>query len=337
MKPRILVTLGDPNGVGPEVTYKSWLRVRDKMPAIVVIGPETSFEAYPRARRKIRRIQTLEQAQGDPERLDFLALPCQAVPTPGRPSRGGAAAILEAIRLACELCLKGQADAMVTAPVHKETLHTPEAPFSGHTAFLAHMCQRATACMMLASPTLRTVPITEHIPLLAVGRHLTPERIEQTAHLTAAALRQNFGLPHPRLVLLGLNPHAGENGTLGEEEHTVMEPALARLRKQGLDIEGPMAADTAFIPPNRKRFDVFLCPTHDQALIPVKLLAFYDTVNITLGLPIVRTSPGHGTAFELAGRDVASWRPMRAALHMAGTLALRNKDARPAAPSSQLS
>ncbi len=311
------------------------------MPAIVAIGPETSFEPYPRALRKIRRIQTLDQARGDPECLDFLALPCQAVPTPvptpGRPSRVWAAAILESIRLACELCLKGEADGMVTAPVHKETLHTPEAPFSGHTAFLAHMCQRATVCMMLAAPGLRTVPITEHIPLLAVGRHLTPERIEHVAHLTAAALRQRFGVPNPRLVLLGLNPHAGENGTLGHEEHTVMQPALSRLRDQGLDIEGPMAADTAFIPPNRKRFDVFLCPTHDQALIPVKLLAFYDTVNITLGLPIVRTSPGHGTAFELAGQGVASWRPMRAALHMARTLAFRNKDARPATSSSQLS
>ncbi len=254
--------------------------------------------------------------------------------TPGRPDPANAAGIVEAIDRAVGDALAGRAAAVVTCPIAKKTLYDAGFGFPGHTEYLAHLAARHTGAeampvMMLAGPELRTIPVTIHIPLADVPGQLTTELIVKTGRIAAADLRTRFGIERPRLALAGLNPHAGEGGAMGEEDERIVAPAVAALRAQGIDAVGPLPADTMFHPQARTGYDVALCMYHDQALIPAKTLAFDEAVNVTLGLPFIRTSPDHGTAFGIAGKGVARPDSLIAALKLARRLADNRKPSAP--------
>jgi 4-hydroxythreonine-4-phosphate dehydrogenase len=244
---------------------------------------------------------------------------------PGTPDVEGARCALHSLELAVGLVRSGAARALVTGPVSKAQLYGIGFTHAGQTEFVAERCGIAgeNAVMMLAGPSLRVVPITTHVPLASVARLLSVELIVAKARATARGLTRNFGIAEPRLAFAGLNPHAGESGSIGREEVDVIEPAIAQLRSEGIDARGPFAADTMFHPRAREHYDAALCAYHDQALIPIKTLHFDDGVNITLGLPIVRTSPDHGTAFDIAGRNLADPGATVAAIRMAGAAAER--------------
>ena len=317
--------MGDPAGIGPEVLAKAWdVRNERALPPFVAIGDA----------RAIDRVW-----QGPVQVVDGLdegvACFAQALPVfqvqdageiePGQPDTAGARCALHALELAVGLVRSGAARALVTGPVSKAQLYGIGFDYPGQTEFVAERCgiSGENAVMMLAGPSLRVVPITTHVPLASVPGLLTIELIVAKGRATARGLQRNFGIANPRLAFAGLNPHAGESGTIGREDLEVIEPAVAQLRAEGIDARGPFAADTLFHPRARAEYDAALCPTHDQALIPIKTLHFDEGVNITLGLPIVRTSPDHGTAFDIAGRNLAHPGATIAAILMAGEAADR--------------
>jgi 4-hydroxythreonine-4-phosphate dehydrogenase len=248
---------------------------------------------------------------------------------PGQPNLAGARCALDSLELGVGLARGGMASALVTGPVSKAQLYQIGFTYPGQTEFVAERCgvAESRAVMMLAGPTLRTVPLTVHVQLSEVPRAITRELILTRARIVARALVRDFGIATPRLAVAGLNPHAGEKATLGREEAEIIAPAIAELRAEGLDITGPLAADTMFHPPARARYDAALCMYHDQALIPLKTLHFDDGVNTTLGLPIIRTSPDHGTAFNIAGAGSATPTAMIAAIRLAGECAARRATA----------
>jgi 4-hydroxythreonine-4-phosphate dehydrogenase len=319
----LAVSLGDPAGIGPEVIAKCWdNRDRFELSPFVAIGDARSVRAVWDG-----QIATID----DPREADTafdVGLPLIQIPSPeedrpGHPSVAGAHCSLDALEIAVGLARSGSASAVVTGPVSKEQLYSIGFRHPGQTEFVAERCGIASAnvVMMLAGPTLRTVPVTTHIALRDVPDALTSGLIESRARTTLRGLQRNFGIAEPRLAITGLNPHAGEGGLLGLAEVEVIEPAIASLRAEGWRVSGPHPADTLFHETARARFDAALCMYHDQALIPVKALHFVDAVNITLGLPIVRTAPDHGTAFDIAGQDQADPRPMAAALRLAAECA----------------
>lgn len=319
----IAVTLGDPAGVGPETVARAWAaRHEHDLPAFVAIGDMTSITAVWNG--PIVRVSDISEA----ERLFGDALPVwhleESGPVvPGSPTKEGATCALHALETGIGLT-RGQATcALVTGPVSKHQLHIVGYTHPGQTEFIAERCgvTSANAVMMLAGPTLRVVPLTVHIAISAVSDMLTTELIVAKARIVARALKRDFCVDKPLLAIAGLNPHAGENGEMGDEEARIIQPAIEQLREHEIGIEGPLAADSLFAPTVRTRYDALLCCYHDQALAPFKALHFHDGVNLTLGLPIVRTSPDHGTAFNIAGTGTADPGPMIAAIQMAARLA----------------
>ena len=238
---------------------------------------------------------------------------------PGQPSVSGAHCSLDSLEIAVGLARSGSASAVVTGPVSKEQLYAIGFAHPGQTEFVAERCGvgRGNVAMMLAGPTLRTVPVTTHLPLADVAANISSALIEARGRTTLRGLQRNFGIADPTLAVSGLNPHSGEGGSLGREEIDLIEPAIAALRAEGWRVTGPHPADTMFHSAARARYDAALCMYHDQALIPLKALHFEDGVNVTLGLPIIRTAPDHGTAFDIAGQDRADPRPLAAAIRMA--------------------
>jgi 4-hydroxythreonine-4-phosphate dehydrogenase len=319
----LAVSLGDPAGIGPEVIAKCWdNRDRFELSPFVAIGDPRSVRAVWDG-----QIATIDDPREADSAFD-LGLPLIQIPSPeedrpGHPSVAGAHCSLDALEIAVGLARSGSASAVVTGPVSKGQLYSIGFRHPGQTEFVAERCGIAAAnvVMMLAGPTLRTVPVTTHIALRDVPDALSSGLIESRARTTLRGLQRNFGIAEPRLAITGLNPHAGEGGLLGLAEVEVIEPAIASLRAEGWRVSGPHPADTLFHETARARFDAALCMYHDQALIPVKALHFVDAVNITLGLPIIRTAPDHGTAFDIAGQDQADPRPMAAALRLAAQCA----------------
>jgi 4-hydroxythreonine-4-phosphate dehydrogenase len=308
----IVITMGEPAGIGPEVAVAAFRRLSGHIGAhpLRLIGDPGVLSAC-----------------GDVPPAAIIATKAKAARVPGVPNAGNAAATIEAISLAVELAMNGGAAALVTAPINKAVLMQTGFRFPGHTDFLAELTGATRAVMMLASDTLRVVPLTVHIPLADVPRSIDLRSIVETAEITLAALRRDFALAVPRLAVAGLNPHAGEDGVLGPEEMDVIVPAIAALRERGHTVAGPLPSDTMFHAEARARYDAALCMYHDQALIPIKTLSFWEGVNVTLGLPVVRTSPDHGTGFDIAGRGIADSRSMIAAVKLAARMA----DARAAA------
>lgn len=325
----LAISMGDPAGIGPEVIAKAWAaRDTHALPCFFAVGDERAVRqiwAGP-----IERIDhPRDAARVFPRALPIVSVVDGGAIEPGKPDIDGARCALQALELAAGLARSDTASGLVTGPVSKAELYRIGFTYPGQTEFVAERCGVAhdNAVMMLAGPTLRVVPITIHVPLAAVGALLTVELVTARARITARGLTRDFGIEQPRLAIAGLNPHAGEGGAIGREEIEVLMPAIEQLQAEGIDIVGPLAADTMFHPRARARYDAALCAYHDQALIPIKTLHFDDGVNITLGLPIVRTSPDHGTAFDIAGQDRAEPGAMIAAIRMAGEAAMRRATA----------
>ena len=330
-EPVLAVTMGDPAGIGPEIIAKAWTSARKSQQPFFVIGDHDLLAGAPGAGElRLERIAAPEEAAGVFARaLPVLDLPVQAPVVAGKPSPAHAAAIVRWIETAAGLALSGAIGGMVTAPIAKAPLYEAGFGFPGHTEFLGELTrghggdELRGPVMMLAAQDLRTVLVTIHEPLSAVPALLTTERIVQTARIAARALAQDFGVVRPRLAIAALNPHAGEAGALGREEAEIIAPACAVLRGLGIDCTDPLPADTLFHPAARARSDAVVCMYHDQALIPVKMLDFWGGVNVTLGLPIVRTSPDHGVAYDIAGRGLAKADSLLTAIAMAGDIAAR--------------
>jgi 4-hydroxythreonine-4-phosphate dehydrogenase len=325
----LAVSLGDPAGIGPEVIAKCWdSRGELGLPPFVAIGDPRSLAAVWDG--PVEVIDDPRQADSAFDvGLPLIQLNAADGDLPGHPSVAGAHCSLDSLEIAVGLARSGSASAVVTGPVAKEQLYAIGFQHPGQTEFVAERCGVAAAnvVMMLAGPTLRTVPVTTHLRLSEVPQRLTSALIESRGRAALRGLQRNFGIPHPRLAVSGLNPHAGEGGQLGSEEVEIIEPAIAALAAEGWRVTGPHPADTMFHERARANYDAALCMYHDQALIPIKALHFQDAVNVTLGLPIVRTAPDHGTAFDIAGQDRADPRPMAAAIRMAAQNATLRADA----------
>jgi 4-hydroxythreonine-4-phosphate dehydrogenase len=326
----LAVSLGDPAGIGPEVVAKCWdSRSQFGLPSFVAVGDGHSIASVWDGPIEVVDDPGQADAAFD-HALPLIQVPAAGTDVPGHPSIAGAHCSLDSLELAVGLARSGSASGVVTGPVSKEQLYAIGFQHPGQTEFVAERCGIAPSnvVMMLAGPTLRTVPVTTHIPLREVPDSLTSALIESRARATLRGLQRNFGIPEPRLAISGLNPHAGEGGSLGLAEVEVIEPAIASLAAEGWRVSGPHPADTMFHDRARANFDAALCMYHDQALIPIKALHFEEAVNITLGLPIIRTAPDHGTAFDIAGQDRADPRPMAAAIRMAAqSAALRAEGA----------
>ncbi|HET9813648.1 MAG TPA: 4-hydroxythreonine-4-phosphate dehydrogenase PdxA [Sphingomicrobium sp.] len=320
----IAVSLGDPAGIGAEVIAKCWdNRAAFDLPPFVAVGDGRALAAVWDG--PIEVVDDPPQADSTFDyALPLIQLSSAEEDIPGHPSVAGAHCSLDALEIAVGLARSGSAAAVVTGPVAKEQLYAIGFQHPGQTEFVAERCGVASAnvAMMLAGPTLRTVPVTTHVPLSQVPSRLTSALVESRGRATLRGLQKSFGIPSPRLAIAALNPHAGEGGALGREEVEIIEPAIAALAAEGWDVSGPLPADTMFHERARANYDAALCMYHDQALIPIKALHFADAVNVTLGLPIVRTAPDHGTAFDIAGQDRADPRPMAAAIRMAAQCAM---------------
>ena len=296
---RLAISVGDPAGIGPEI-------IRAAVPLFLARTPGAQVKIF-----------------GDPRQFNALPVhPISLIETPilGQPSTANAPYTIASIEQAAAAVQNGDADALVTAPIAKDVLYKAGFSFPGHTEFLGHLAGGVPTHMMLASAALRVVPVTLHQSLASAIADLDEQKIVRAAHAAHAALKNRFGIAHPRLAVCGLNPHAGENGTMGLEDQAIIAPAVARLQGEGLSIRGPLPADTLFHPAARETYDVVLGMYHDQALIPLKALAFDEGVNLTLGLPFIRTSPDHGTAFDIAGQGMARAESFLAAMTLAAAL-----------------
>ena len=321
----LAIAMGDPAGVGPEIVAKSWaVRSLRSLPPFALVGdPAAVRRVWSGPLETVRDLR--ETGAVFDRALPVLPVGDAGPIALGTPDVGGARAALDALERSIDLVRSGEAGALVTAPVSKAQLYGIGFNHPGQTEFVAERCgvRGEDAVMMLAGPTLRVVPMTVHVPLAEVAGLLSVDLLVAKARVTARGLTRDFGIAAPRLAFAGFNPHAGESGTIGREEIDILEPAIAQLRREGIDATGPFAADTLFHARARANYDAVLCCYHDQALVPIKTLHFDEGVNITLGLPIVRTSPDHGTAFGIAGKDLAHPGAMIAAIAMAGQAADR--------------
>ncbi|WP_315739406.1 MULTISPECIES: 4-hydroxythreonine-4-phosphate dehydrogenase PdxA [unclassified Bradyrhizobium] len=325
----LALTLGEPAGIGPDITLQAWLRRTELgLPAFYVRG-DPAFLAQ-RAKLldlpvTVDEVRPEQAAQAFATALPVVSTGHAVTALPGRPDMTSAEAAIGSIREAVADVRAGRASAVVTNPIAKAVLYRAGFSHPGHTEFLAELAADGGATpqpvMMLWSPVLAVVPVTIHVALRDAIEQLTSPLITSTTRIVAASLRRYFGVSRPRIAMSGLNPHAGEDGTLGTEEDTIIAPAIATLRNAGLDVQGPLPADTMFHQAARKSYDCAICMYHDQALIPIKTLAFDEGVNVTLGLPFIRTSPDHGTAFDIAGKGTANPASLIAALELAARMA----------------
>ena len=327
----LALTLGEPAGIGPDITIKAWQRRKEsQLPPFYLIGDSSFIRA--RARTLGVDVPLADVSPEDATTAFAECLPVVAAghgitATPGHPDDSSASAALASIRRAVADVVAGHASAVVTNPIAKSVLYRAGFHHPGHTEFLAELAANGGAVpqpvMMLWSPMLAVVPVTIHVSLRDAIAQLSTDLIITTIRIVVDGLRRRFGISSPRLAVSGLNPHAGEDGTLGSEEETIIVPAIDLLRRSGIDIKGPLPADTLFHEAARQTYDCAICMYHDQALIPIKTLAFDNAVNVTLGLPFVRTSPDHGTAFDIAGTGRASPTSLIAALRLAAHMAIQ--------------
>jgi 4-hydroxythreonine-4-phosphate dehydrogenase len=325
----LALTIGEPAGIGPDIALAAWLR-RDEenLPPFYLLGDRALLAD----RAKLLGLN-VELADALPDQaiglfaraLPVVATGKPATAEPGRPDETSAEAALSSIRLAVSDVTAGKAGAVVTNPIAKNVLYRAGFRHPGHTEFLAELAAKGGRApqpvMMLWSPALAVVPVTIHLALREALDQLSSELIVSTARIVVADLKARFGIAHPRLVVSGLNPHAGEDGSLGTEDFKIVAPAVEALRAEGIAVRGPLPADTMFHAAARETYDCALCMYHDQALIPIKTIAFEDAVNVTLGLPFIRTSPDHGTAFDIAGTGKANPSSLIAALRLAARMA----------------
>jgi 4-hydroxythreonine-4-phosphate dehydrogenase len=323
----LAVTMGEPAGVGGELSLKAWLaRGEGARPFFAIDDPVrlAALAGKLGLAVPVREIAKPAEAPGVfATALPVLRVKLKAPVMPGRPDPANAAPTLEAIERATQFAQAGEIAGFATNPIQKKTLQDAGFKHPGHTEFLAELAGGTDVAMMLACPALRVVPVTIHLSLADAVEALTPEAIVRAGRITAAGLKSLFGIERPRLVVAALNPHAGEQGAMGDEESRIIAPAIATLRAEGIEVRGPAPADTLFHPAARATYDAALCMYHDQALIPIKTIDFSGGVNVTLGLPFVRTSPDHGTALDIAGTGRADPASLIAALAMADDMARR--------------
>ncbi len=332
MKP-LAVSMGDPAGVGLEIAARVWAQRDDATPPFFLVGDPDAIERAARrigvAKPKLNVIEDAAQIDIASDVLSVLHVPLAMQETPGAPDPVNAQAKIAAIERGVAAARAGAAAGLVTLPIAKAVLHSADFGFPGHTEFVAHLTREDEwphargPVMMLAGPSLKVALATIHIPLTEVARQLTRERIVHVGRVVGEALRRDFGVAEPRIALCGLNPHAGERGTIGREEIEVINPAAQVLRAEGWNVGDARSADALFHESARNKYDVAIALYHDQGLIPIKTLHFWDAVNVTLGLPIVRTSPDHGAGFDIAGKGVARADSFRAALQLAWEMAQR--------------
>jgi 4-hydroxythreonine-4-phosphate dehydrogenase len=329
----LCVTIGEPAGIGPDIILLAWAnRKKFKLPPLFVIGDPSVLSRRALELSLPIKIDVLEAGENaGPLSSGLAVVPLSSAMqgVAGRPVADDAPLVIEAIRRGVDAVMDGKASALVTCPISKEALYAAGFAHPGHTEFLAELAEHSTGkpvfpVMMIASDAVRTVPVTIHVPLARVPGLLTAELIERTCAVVEHDLRERFGIGRPRLAIAGLNPHAGEGGTIGDEEVAIIGPAIKRLQARGIVATGPHSADTLFHERARQTYDAAICMYHDQALIPAKTLAFDEGVNVTLGLPFIRTSPDHGTAFAIAGTGDANPLSYIHALKMARALAERN-------------
>jgi len=312
----IAITCGEPAGIGPQIAVAAWTALKSDIPILWIGDPRHLPVGV-----DFKEIDSPEQAR-EASALPVLPLDMSTANVPGHPDPRHAQGVIKAIETAVALAKTGKVAGICTAPIHKAALiDGADFAYPGHTEFLSALADEAPVAMMLACDALRVVPATIHIALSEVPQQLTRESLTETLRITKAGLERDFGIPNPRIAVAGLNPHAGEDGKMGMEEINMIAPLLGDLRKEGFDLLGPMSADTMFHPEARARYDAAVCMYHDQALIPIKTLDFSGGVNVTLGLPFIRTSPDHGTAFDIAGTGKADARSMIAAIRMAAGMA----------------
>jgi 4-hydroxythreonine-4-phosphate dehydrogenase len=335
MRLPVALTLGEAAGIGPDITIAVWRRRTELgLDPFYVVGDPEYVEL--RAKHLGISVPIAVVAPGDAvatfaSSLPVLDIGVRATAEPGQPNETSAPAAIGSIRHAVADVIKGVAAAVVTNPISKNVLYRSGFAEPGHTEFLATLTTEMTGLkprpvMMLWSPELAVVPVTIHLPLADVPQRLSFELIVNTGRIVARDLVKRFAIARPRIAVAGLNPHAGEEGALGMEDDAIVRPAVEHLRKEGIDARGPIPADTLFHQAARTSYDVALCMYHDQALIPIKTLAFDHAVNVTLGLPFVRTSPDHGTAFDIAGTGRADPSSLIAALRLASGLAAQEKN-----------
>jgi 4-hydroxythreonine-4-phosphate dehydrogenase len=325
----LALTLGEPAGIGPDIAIAAWLRRTEfGLPPFYLLGDREFIADRARTLGLPVRLADARAEQASDTFADALPVVATghgSTARPGHPDSTSAPAALASIRQAVSDVVAGRAGAVVTNPIAKGVLYRAGFEHPGHTEFLAELAAAGgrppQPVMMLWSPALAVVPVTVHLSLRDAITRLSSDLIVTTARIAVAALKARFGLLRPRLAISGLNPHAGEDGTLGSEERTIIAPAIETLRDAGVDVRGPLPADTMFHEAARKTYDCALCMYHDQALIPIKTLAFDDAVNVTLGLPFIRTSPDHGTAFDIAGSGHANPSSLIAALRLAARMA----------------
>ena len=325
----LALTSGEPAGIGPDITIKAWLRRNElRLPAFYLLGDRDLLARRAEALGlsiNLAEVRAEDALDAFADALPVVATGHVATAQPGQPDASSADAAMASIRQAVVDVGAGRADAVVTNPIAKSVLYRAGFRHPGHTEFLAELAATAGRApqpvMMLWSPDLAVVPVTIHLALRDAILQLSSDLIVTTARIVVADLKARFGVANPRLAVSGLNPHAGEDGSLGTEDETIVAPAIEILRADGIDIRGPLPADTMFHPAARKTYDCAICMYHDQALIPIKTLAFDDAVNVTLGLPFIRTSPDHGTAFDIAGTGRANPSSLIAALRLAARMA----------------
>jgi 4-hydroxythreonine-4-phosphate dehydrogenase len=330
----LALTMGEPAGIGGEIALEAWRRRDDGLPAFYVIDDPDRLTALAARLGVPVPVQAIDAPQRTtavfPDALPVLPVGGKCLAKPGRPNPADARWVIAAIDRAVADVRGGQAAAVVTNPINKQALYGAGFRHPGHTEYLGELAERLygmaglTPVMMIASPALRVVPVTIHLALRAAIAALTSAMIVTAGRVTHDALKRDFGIAGPRIAVAGLNPHAGEGGSLGQEDRDIVAPAVAELRGHGIDATGPLAADTMFHAAARRHYDAALCMYHDQALIPAKTLDFDGAVNVTLGLPFIRTSPDHGTAFDIAGKGVARPDSLIAALRLAAEMAARH-------------
>jgi 4-hydroxythreonine-4-phosphate dehydrogenase len=325
----LALTIGEPAGIGPDIAIAAWLKRRElRLPPFYLVGDADLIDARAKVLGAVIPLAKVTPETATAmfgETLPIVAGGVTATACPGKPDATSAPAAIAAIRQAVADVQAGRAAAVVTNPIAKSVLYQAGFRHPGHTEFLAELAATGRNAprpvMLLWSPTLAVVPVTIHVSLKDAIDQLTSDLIVETVRIVAADMKTRFGLTTPRIVVAGLNPHAGEDGSLGREDRDIIAAAVATMRNDGLDVRGPLPADTLFHAAARQTYDVAVCMYHDQALIPVKTLAFHDAVNVTLGLPFIRTSPDHGTAFDIAGTGKADPSSLIAALKLAARMA----------------
>ncbi len=327
----IVLTSGEPAGIGPEITASAWKALREEPDCCFALLGDAGYWRARNPGLPVRPVTSIGEARACfAEALPVLDRPLAAHPQPGVIDAATAPQVIAAIDEAVDMAFAGRACAIVTNPIPKDALYQAGFRHQGHTDYLAHLSglrgKPAQEVMMLVAHDLRAIPVTVHIPLRDVPEALTSDAIISQARIAAAGLKRYFGVTRPRLAFTGLNPHAGENGAMGREEIDIIIPALRQLKAEGLTVVGPLSADTAFHAEARAAYDAILCMYHDQALIPVKTLDFHGGINVSLGLPFIRTSPDHGTALGIAGRRTANPQSLIAAIRLAAKMARASHD-----------